>query len=74
MPKKFSWGPVIGQKRHARMSFLPLPPTEAAKAASAFCPQCYFILDYGVLIFRTNTLRVQYVAAPQVFYWAYISE
>jgi len=26
MSKTFIWGPVIGQKHHARMSFLPLTP------------------------------------------------
>jgi hypothetical protein len=74
MLKEFIWGPVIGQKHHARMALLPLPPAEAAKAASAFCPQFYFFLGYGMLIYRTDTLRVLYVAAPQVFYLAYISE
>jgi len=28
MLKEFAWGPVRGQKHHARMSFLPLTPLE----------------------------------------------
>jgi len=39
MLKEFAWGPVIGQNAAAERVILPLPPAEAAKAASAVCPQ-----------------------------------
>jgi len=48
MPKDFSWGPVSGQNTVTGHVVLPLPPAEAAKAASAFCPQWYFFWGYGV--------------------------
>jgi hypothetical protein len=48
-------------------------PQKPLKQLLPFVRNDSFSLGYGVLIFRRDTLRVLYVAAPQVFFWAYIS-
>jgi hypothetical protein len=74
MLKYFIWGPVIGQNTVRGTAFCLFRPQKPLKQLLPFVRSVTFSMGYSVLIFRRDTLRVLYVAAPQVFYWVYISE
>ena len=75
MPEDISWGPVIGQNTVTGHGVLPLPrPQKPLKQLLPFVRSDTFYWATACRFYRTDTLRVLYVAAPQVFYWAYISE
>jgi len=61
MPKTFSW-------------VCPFRPQKPLKQLLPFVRNDTFYWATACRFYRTDTLRVLYVAAPQVFFWTYISE